>query len=124
CAYNDETIRDSLSQVFRFNEIKYAWYINMYIGLALLIPFLNRLWQGLTSRREFHFLLLVLFIISAIPSFWNLVPNLQQTKVVYFPDYWRVTYPLLYYFLGVYIRRYAVKVSWKICLGGYLLVTT
>ena len=40
------SIRNLIKGIFSFHTINYAWYIEMYIGLFLLIPFLNILWTG------------------------------------------------------------------------------
>jgi len=36
--------------ILSFHTINYAWYVEMYIGLFLLIPFLNVLWNELTAQ--------------------------------------------------------------------------
>ena len=43
----DITIYSGLLSILAFKGANYAWYIEMYIGLFCLIPFLNLIWQGL-----------------------------------------------------------------------------
>ncbi|MBR2274702.1 MAG: SEL1-like repeat protein, partial [Lachnospiraceae bacterium] len=91
----------------------FAWYAGMYVCLTLLIPFLNILWQGLPTKREKLILLgSLVFICSLFPV------------VVYIaPSYWQILYPILYYYLGVYIREYRPKVS-KLLLVALIVLTT
>lgn len=44
-----ETIGSVIRNVLDFR--KYSWYIEMYIGLALMIPFLNLLWNGSEAEK-------------------------------------------------------------------------
>lgn len=41
-----------------YSAIVYAWYIEMYIGLFLLTPFLNRAYQAIPTRKQKDVLLL------------------------------------------------------------------
>lgn len=38
------------ANVLRFNAGRYAWYIEMYLGLFLLIPFLNILYNNIEEK--------------------------------------------------------------------------
>ncbi|WP_066065368.1 acyltransferase [Neobacillus soli] len=107
-----KTITEWISLIFRFEAISYAWYVNMFIGLALLIPFLNTLWQGFKTKGQFKIFLLVLLFVTGIPMFWNALPAFfGDRKIVLFPNFWMPIYPLFYYFMGVYIRQYPIKIS-------------
>ena len=46
--FNEEYFGKLLTNIFSFSH--YAWYVNLYIGLYLLIPFLNAGFNSLTSR--------------------------------------------------------------------------
>lgn len=77
----------------------------MYIGLFLLIPFLNVLWKGLTSRHSRGIFLLTLIVLTVLP------PTLQSfrpfgTVLDILPDFWTALYPLTYYFIGAYLHAY------------------
>ena len=104
--------------ILSFSTICYGWYIEMWIGLFLLIPFLNILWWNCPSKKHKLLLIGTLFSITSVPIFTNRY-GVQLT-----PDYWRACYPLLFYFVGTYIREYRPKVSrwgWLI-LAGMCLV--
>lgn len=42
--------RKMLLRIFDFTADTYAWYVEMYIGLFLLIPFLNIIWNNLEEN--------------------------------------------------------------------------
>lgn len=82
-----------------------AWYVGMYIGLMLLCPFLNKLWEA-CSESEHKILLATLICITMAYSVTYYV----------FPSYFRFIYPLTYYFIGAYIRKYRPKFNDAILL--------
>lgn len=87
-----------------FNAISYAWYIEMWIGLFLLTPFLNKLWHAIETKRHRQVLIATLFICTSLPDFAN------RYGVELLPDYWRAAaYPLLTFYLGAYLRTYQPK---------------
>lgn len=45
--------------IFDFSGANYSWYIEMYIGLFLIIPFLNIIYKNLDSRKQKIFYLLL-----------------------------------------------------------------
>jgi len=78
-----------------------AWYVGMYLSLMALIPFLNRLWKALISKKEKQLLIGSLAFVSTLyPVFLYLVPS-----------YWQMLYPFVYYYLGVYFKEYRPKVK-------------
>ena len=72
---------------------QYSWYVEMYIGLFLIIPFLNIIWENLKSEKQKKYLLFSLLFLTAFPSIflYNGV------------TYWISIYPVTYYFLGAYL---------------------
>ena len=86
-----------------FSVIAYAWYIEMWIGLFLLTPFLNILWKNIETRRHKHILIVTLYMLCALPDFFN------RYGVHLVPGYWELIYPCGFYFIGCYIREYKPK---------------
>lgn len=97
-----------LQNVFGYMGTDYAWYLEMYLGLFLLIPFLNMVIEN-ENQKQFHVLLYTLVILVGIPS----IVNITRYKI--FPAWWTSIYPILYYYLGAYLSRYELKVSGKKC---------
>lgn len=111
-----------IKQLLGFSLSNYAWYIEMYIGLFLLIPFLNLIYNNLKSKKEKQILLITLFILTSIPmalNSFNLNPELNSkmffnntgiyTKI--FPYWWISIYPITYYFTGAYLNEYKLNIS-------------
>lgn len=100
-----------------------GWYIEMFIGLALFIPFINILIENM-NRHEFKILLFMLVITIGLPAWLNSQP--YTAKFIYLPNYWKSVYPIIYYFIGAYIRKYekSIKVNYTklIALSSFVLI--
>ena len=133
--------------ILDFEAGRYAWYIEMYIGLFLLIPFLNVLYRHLPSKKAKQILILTGFVLSFLPSLvnafnltqpgWWANPTMRnQNGELYplthlIPDYWLSLYPFTYYYTGCYLREYGLKLKlWQNLLllacsvglfGGFVL---
>lgn len=91
----------------------YSWYVEMYIGLFMLIPFLNLIWLNLKSKKQERALVITMFILMIAPSFFNYyqfdAENIMAcTSDEYwsiFPNWWAGVYPLAYYFTGAYLAK-------------------
>lgn len=103
-----------------FSAIPYGWYIEMWLGLFLLAPFLNILWRNIATKRNKVILIATLFILTAPSDFFN------RYGMTLMPDYWEnACYPIMYYFLGAYILEYqpVVKIKYLLALAiGICLV--
>ena len=55
--FNDYTLGKSIIEILNFKAANYSWYVEMYIGLFLIIPFLNLAYNGLTTKNTSRFLL-------------------------------------------------------------------
>lgn len=93
----------------------YSWYVEMYIGLFLLIPFLNIVYWNL-NRKQKKLLIITLVFLTALPGSvnwfdWTRIdtfarPFLNKAYTYPLPDWWTRIYPLTYYFIGAYINEY------------------
>ena len=87
----------------------YAWYIEMYIGLFLLSPFLNAAWYVLEDSGK-KALVLTLVGLTALPGLVNQVGTLL-------PTWWVGIYPLTYYAIGAWLREYPLRFKgWQLLL--------
>ena len=105
---------------FEYSNAPYAWYIEMYIGLFLLAPFLNIAYNGLESRRKKLLLVMIAVFLTAGPSLFNIfVPSIDWflnplSSKDYFqivPDWWSGIYPIAYYLIGCYLSEYGLKIK-------------
>lgn len=103
-------ILSSIVSIFDFTANGYSWYIEMYLGLFLLIPFLNILYNNLDTKdkkQKFIFTLVLLISIKPIINYLRI----DGIKMEIIPDWWDKLYPLLFYFIGCYIRDYKIKIN-------------
>ncbi len=102
--------------ILNYSGSDYAWYINMYIGLYLLIPYLNIIYKSLKNRKDKTILLLILIFSTIAPSILNI-------KYQFIPNWWTGIYPITYYFIGSYIKEYNIKIKSFNCILMILSVS-
>ena len=102
--YNDSfSIKHIIASILKF-DIGYSWYIEMYIGLFLIIPFINLIYNNLKSKKEKQILIITMFILTSFQGIFNI-------KYTLIPDWWINIYPLTYYFIGCYLKEYKINIS-------------
>lgn len=121
------TIAGTMQNILGFSQ--YSWYVNMYLGFSLLIPFINLIWKGISSKNGAKALLLILFVLTALPSVLNTFdfqtpgalghPWLAVSNMKIVPDWWTSIYPITYYFIGAYLKKY---VNIKSLRTGWLML--
>ncbi len=100
----------ALVSILDFTANDYAWYVEMYIGLYLLIPFLNGGYLYLGERKKKLWLLTVLVLITIAPSMMSIFRTPERAFDI-LPNYWIEFYPVCYYMIGVYIREYQPRIN-------------
>ena len=94
-----------LRKILDFSAIPYGWYIEMWIGLYIMTPFLNILYKAIPTKMQKKILILSFFILTAFPCFFN------RYGLYIVPGYWQCVFPLTFYFIGTYIREYQCCVN-------------
>lgn len=106
--------------IFSFEAAPYGWYVSMYFGLFLLIPFLNILYNELKNQKEKRLLIFTMLLLSGIPEIlnsvhitlpWTMVYNDPADVMLIFPNWWTNIYPITYYFIGAYLSEYPLQLS-------------
>lgn len=129
------TLHGLLSGLRHYINPPYGWYVEMYVGLFLLTPFLNGMYHSLQTRRRKLVLIVTLFVLTALPSVVNIIdfatpgwwqqPSLSINYKRLIPDWWVRLYPITYYMIGAWLSEYRVKPpAWKLLLllvGNMLL---
>lgn len=103
-----------LVNIFSFSH--YAWYVNMYIGLYLMIPFLNVGFKSFNNRRSQAISLGVLVLFTVIPATLSLFNNNGQNHIILshlITDYWKGLWPITYYLVGAFIASFKKKSNIK-----------
>lgn len=111
------TWKSGLLGILSFTTIPYAWYIEMWIGLFLMAPFLNIWYKALPSRKMKLYLIGLLLALAAFPDFFN------RYGFELVPAYWKQIYPIGFYFIGCFLREYRPTVPRLHVLIMVVLIT-
>lgn len=103
--YNDGifNVKYVIKSILGIN-VGYSWYIKMYLGLFLLIPFINLIFNNLKDKKQKQILILTMLTLTSFQGIFNI-------KYILIPDWWISIYPLTYYFIGCYLREYKVNIN-------------
>ncbi len=98
----------------------------MYIGLFLLIPFLNLMYKAIPSRRWKQVMLISLAFMTVLPFTvnyfrldtpgWFRNTSLPGSEWKLLPNWWYQDYPVFFFLLGCYIREYGAPLRPLSCL--------
>ena len=126
-----------LFSILDFTGANYSWYIEMYIGLFLIAPFLNLAYNKLGSKRHKQILVVTMVCLTILPTLlnifnfqsaeWWVTPTSSDEFQKLIPAYWLGLYPITYYFAGAYLREYGLRlktVTAAVLLVGILLAST
>ena len=134
-AHETVTLSSAILGILGFQASGYAWYIEMYIGLFLIIPFLNLIYNGLSSKKGKLLLIATFLALTTLPSLINLFdlhtpgwwaqPSISQSYDKLIPAWWEGIYPITYYFIGAYLSEYGSPLrkrwSFPLLMGALLL---
>lgn len=96
-----------IEQIFKFKGHRYSWYIDLYFGLFLMMPFLNKMYKSLETKKEKQILISILVLLTSATA----LINGKFIKVFHLPTYWNSIYPLTYFFIGKYIREFQPRMN-------------
>ena len=113
--------KEIILKLLDFTGAPYSWYIEMYIGLFLLIPFLNILYNNIPSQKWKLCLVITFIVLTSLPSVvneynlhslsWWKQPSSAIVANKIIPAWWVGFYPLTYYFIGCYLREYGLRIK-------------
>ena len=100
--YAINTILFKTTLINILNYKYYGWYINMYVGLMLIAPVINISFKNMTDITRRHAMLNIILAISIPVTLLNLFYGIRYSILGYIlPNWWSLTWPLLYYIIGV-----------------------
>lgn len=115
----DLTLSEYILRTLDFTGANYSWYIEMYIGLFLMAPFLNLGFNKLKSKRQRQVLVATFLFLTMVPTVFNIfnfdtatwwtTPTENDTYQKLIPAFWMGVYPITYYFIGAYLREYGIR---------------
>ncbi|MBR6791713.1 MAG: acyltransferase family protein [Ruminococcus sp.] len=118
------TVWTALKGFLEYSNANYGWYVNYYICIFALVPFLNLAFNGLETKGQRLTLVVTVTLITVFARslFLGFEAN-EQIRL--FPNYLDGMWPLAYYFTGAFIREYPIKTKnklpAKLLTGGILL---
>lgn len=119
--HQELTIKMMILKILDFSGAPYSWYIEMYMGLFLIIPFLNILYNNIPSQKWKIALIVTFVALTALPSMlnvynfnspsWWAAPAHIGGSNQLIPAWWVGIYPVTYYFIGCYLKEYGLKIK-------------
>ena len=110
-----------LFSILDFTGANYSWYIEMYIGLFLIAPFLNLAYNKLGSKKHKQILVVTMVCLTILPTLFNIfnfqsaewwvTPTSSDEFQKLIPAYWMGLYPITYSFAGAYLREYGLRLK-------------
>ena len=89
------SLKEWIYGLIDFSGAPYAWYVEMYLGMLIMIPFLNAGWRGMSAAGR-RIAALGFIVLS---SAHTVIPD----RALF--DYWAALYPVMYYFVGAYLAE-------------------
>jgi len=87
-------IYTALDMFKNLGNYQIAWYMGMYLCVFLLIPFINKMWASLDDKEKIILIATLIFLCAIYPVFNYIAPS-----------FFYGIYPLMFYFIGAYIRE-------------------
>ena len=106
----DHSVMTLILGTLGFKIIGYAWFVEMFIGLYLIVPFLNMIVEKVFSsnnKKMIYGLFAVLIFMTSLP------PLVDRGEYRLVPNYWMACFPVLLYFTGAYIRHFKPVIKRK-----------
>ena len=120
-------------KILNFKGAKYAWYVEMYITLFLISPYINLAWKGLENRRARKVLIGIACFTALAPALLNIwdigsldwwrMPSSGNEYNKLVPDWFKRLYPFAYYLIGCYLAEYQVCLRRMKCVCGIVIMT-
>lgn len=109
---SDFTVETLINYFLGYGSQDRVWYLDMYFGLVLMVPFLNIAWNHM-DYKEKKILITVLFILGPVTNLLKLIGERYALRIVGISDYYINVWCILYYFLGAFLNEYREKFSGK-----------
>lgn len=110
---------DSVTGIFNYTCFGgRAWYMNMYLGLLVIMPFVNKGWKVLMDKEKL-ICLISLFVLSFGSQY---ISKLSGNGIVLISsNFYNLSY-IFYYLFGAYVAEEEIKIKKQILLVGWQLI--
>lgn len=102
------TAWDFIRGLFMYTDAQYAWYVEYYFTIFLMIPFINMAWNGMDTHKKKLIMLITVFLLTSVSQSLYLGFD-RDTQIRLIPGYFSRCYPIAYYLIGAYIRDFPPK---------------
>lgn len=108
--------------IWSFNQPTYAWYLNAYVSLYLIMPFINAAYKSLETHTQKRVAVIVVVFVTMFATTINKIPIKGEIirSLGIGPTFFQKMWPVAYYVLGMYIGD--VKLKIKKWFGAILLL--
>ncbi len=89
--------------LFMYSDAQYAWYVEYYFTIFLIIPFINLAFNGLKTKNQ-KFAMLATVIAVSVFSQSLYIGFDRDTQIRLIPGYFSRCYPIAYYLFGAFLR--------------------
>lgn len=114
--------------VYHLQQPSYGWYVNMFIPLYLMMPFINAAYQGMqTPKAKFGTLAILIFIANlaiTVNRFKVIQHPEEMVPIGFSPNYFGNMWPFAYYWTGMMIAEYRPRVKKPLLLLALVLLLT
>ncbi|MBQ5334579.1 MAG: acyltransferase family protein [Oscillospiraceae bacterium] len=104
------TLWEFVRGIFMYTDAQYAWYVEYYFTIFLMIPFINMAYNGMQTRKK-KLIMVVTFTALTVFAQSLFIGFERDTQIRLLPGYFTRCYPVAYYLFGAYIRDYPPKRS-------------
>lgn len=104
-----------IESAYHLQQPPYGWYVNMYIPLYLMMPFINAAYRGMSSKKaKFGVLAVLIFVANLAISVnrFKFIPHPEEKVALGFtPNYFGNIWPFAYYWVGMMIAEYRPRIK-------------
>ena len=94
--------------IFMYTDAQYAWYVEYYFTIFLMIPFINMGYNGMKTKKA-KFIMLVTVAALTVFSQSLYIGFERETQIRLLPGYFTRCYPIAYYLFGAFLRDFPPK---------------
>ncbi|MBQ5338083.1 MAG: acyltransferase family protein [Oscillospiraceae bacterium] len=114
--------------VYHLQQPGYGWYVNMFIPLYLMMPFINAAYRGMQTKKAKIGALIVLIFVANLAISVNRFRIIQHPEekvaIGFTPNYFGSIWPFAYYWTGLMIAEYRPRIKKWILLPVLVLLLT
>lgn len=103
-----------IRSLYLFDQPSYGWYVNMYLSLLMLMPFINYAYRKLGSGKRKLAAMLVLAIVGNAAYTVNRIPvtvSGETANIGWVPSAFVSLWPVTYYWSGMMLAEYRPKIN-------------